>query len=409
MGRGFFAQSEGALLKSSNLMKETDPAKAVWETLPEGETGLRAPPGGGPISEEQSYVVLSDKSLYATYRSIDGHPVEAYSRDGGRSWTQPRYMQYPDGRKVKHPRAANFVWRCENGKYLYWFHNHGGKLLGAKPNACDVAYEDRNPVWLLGGVETDSPEGKLIRWSQPEILLYDDDPFIRISYPDLVEDCGSYYVTETQKALARVHKIPNEFLERMWASAAKAPVSLPSPLLESEGQDRSVKAPALPQLFVRDHESSDYRGFRTRKGFALELFISSAPAKGVLLDATDSEGRGFKLELEEGGRLTLSMGDGQSESRSVSEALFKEGSKGGLVVNIDGGPGIVSFLSDGRFCDGGDERQFGWSRYNPLLKRIDFATEWRIDACVKSLKAYDRPLMSAEALSEGCAASEGKA
>jgi hypothetical protein len=31
---------------------------AVWETLPDGEVGLRTPPGGGPIAEEQSTVVL---------------------------------------------------------------------------------------------------------------------------------------------------------------------------------------------------------------------------------------------------------------------------------------------------------------------------------------------------------------
>ena len=68
-----------------------------------------------------------------------------------------------------------------------------------------MAYEDRNPVWLVGGVEGDSPKGKVIRWSQPEIGLYDDDPYIRMSYPDLVEDRGKYFLTETQKDVARVH------------------------------------------------------------------------------------------------------------------------------------------------------------------------------------------------------------
>ena len=48
-------------------------------------------------------------------------------------------MTFADGRRVKHPRAANFVWNLRNGKYLYWFHNHGGTW-----------YEDRNPVWVAG-------------------------------------------------------------------------------------------------------------------------------------------------------------------------------------------------------------------------------------------------------------------
>lgn len=75
MGEGFFQQSEGALLRSDNLLTETDAAKIRWETMPDGDVGLRTPPGGGPIAEEQSYCVLSDGSLYCVYRSIDGYPV----------------------------------------------------------------------------------------------------------------------------------------------------------------------------------------------------------------------------------------------------------------------------------------------------------------------------------------------
>ncbi len=396
MGRGFFAQSEGALLRSPNLFAAADPARATWETLPEGDVGLRTPPGGGPVSEEQSFTVLSDSSLYVVYRSIDGYPVEGYSRDGGRHWTEPRYMRYPDGRLVKHPRAANFVWRCANGNYLYWFHNHGGRLLGSKPNAAELAYEDRNPVWVLGGVEADSPQGKIIHWSQPEVLLYDDDPFIRMSYPDLVEDGGEYYVTETQKSTARVHRIPKDFLEKIWRAAAGTPVQPPAPCLDLGETVPVVKAPPLPHLSIRDMESFDYGGCRTRKGFAFELRLKSGSTPAVLVDGMDPEGRGFSLALTMEGRIELLMGDGRSESRCVSEPLPKGDAENCLVVNIDGGPGIVSFILNGRFCDGGDDRQFGWSRYNPLLQRVDFAGEWRLASCVTALKVYSRPLMSAE-------------
>ena len=79
-----------------------------------------------------------------------------------------------------------------------------------------MTYEDRNPVWLLAGIEADSPEGKVIRWGEPELLLYSDDPMIRISYPDLVEENGRYFVTETEKNKARRHEIPAEFLAKMW-------------------------------------------------------------------------------------------------------------------------------------------------------------------------------------------------
>jgi hypothetical protein len=38
----------------------------------------------------------------------------------------------------------------------------------------------------MAGREVDTPAGKRLEWSQPELLLYDDDPYIRMSYPDLV-------------------------------------------------------------------------------------------------------------------------------------------------------------------------------------------------------------------------------
>ena len=44
-GQGFFTRSEGVLLRSPNLLTEPDPARITWETLPDGDIGLRAPAG----------------------------------------------------------------------------------------------------------------------------------------------------------------------------------------------------------------------------------------------------------------------------------------------------------------------------------------------------------------------------
>src|SRR5690606_23805667 len=120
---------------------------------------------------------LSDGSLYTVYRTDQDSPGHAYSRDNGKTWTSPAFMTYgPGARKVKHARAANFVWKGTNGRYLYWYHNHGGFTFG----------NQRNPAWIAGGHEVDTPAGKAIAWSEPELLLYDDDMNARISYPDFV-------------------------------------------------------------------------------------------------------------------------------------------------------------------------------------------------------------------------------
>ncbi|HNT35007.1 MAG TPA: sialidase family protein [bacterium] len=207
-GDGFMAESEACFLCSDNILTESNPRKIRWETLPEGEHGLRSPEG--LIAEEPSVTSLSDGSLFCTYRTVASHPCQAYSRDGGRTWTPPEFMRYsPGGSFVNHPRAANFVRRLDEGewtgRFIYWFHNHNGR-----------SYEGRNPVWLLGGVEKEGPEGKVIHWGLPEVVLYAKDREIRISYPDFIEDAGRFFVTETQKTIARVHEVPRWLLSRLW-------------------------------------------------------------------------------------------------------------------------------------------------------------------------------------------------
>lgn len=206
-GENFIAKSESWFLRCTNINREKDPAKLKWFTLPEGETGLVSPEG--PIASEVNPAVLSDGSLFATYRTVAGHPCHAYSRDGGKTWTDSAFMTFgPGGRLVDHPRAANFVRRLEEGpyagRYVYWFHNN--QVPG---------WNGRNPAYLLGGVEVETPRGQEIQWGQPVAVLYDKDPKTRMSYPDFIWD-GGLYITETQKSVARVHAIPDELLKRVW-------------------------------------------------------------------------------------------------------------------------------------------------------------------------------------------------
>ncbi|HBC85452.1 MAG TPA: hypothetical protein DCZ94_00710 [Lentisphaeria bacterium] len=414
MGTGFFAQSEGVLLCSDNLLSESNPSMARWETLPDGDIGLRIPPGGGPISEEQSYCVLSDGSIYCVYRSIDGYPVESYSRDGGHTWSAPRYKCFADGRPMKHPRAANFAWRCSNGRYLYWFHNHGGAVLQSQAGVAEGgAYEDRNPVWLSAGIEVDTQAGREIAWSEPEIVLYDHDPVIRMSYPDLVEQDGKYYLTETQKDIARVHEIPAGLLDEMWETLAeilgqkkhstpvsteKCLINLPSKM--GDGIPAAVPLPPIPHFRVRDHSAADYHGKDTGEGMSLEICVALPNLEHgrILLDNRDAAGRGFCLRTAASGALELTLNDGQTENRWTSDPVLKAGQRQHVVVNIDGGPRLIVFIIDGRMCDGGDARQFGWGRFSPYLRHVNASCELRISPQVDTLRLYARTLRTAEAI-----------
>jgi hypothetical protein len=406
MGPGFFAQSEGAFLKSRNLLRERDPKKIRFETLPDGDIGLRAPPGGGRVAEEQSIVALSDGSLYCVYRTIDGWPACAYSRDGGHQWTAPAYASYTrGGKRVKHPRAANFVWRCSNGKFLYWFHNHGGRFvgeLGAAGKGGRSPYDDRNPAWLMAGREVATPQGRRIEWSQPEILLYDDDPYIRMSYPDLVEEGGKFYITETQKTIGRVHEIPDALVDGLFNQFDRRAVAKSGLALDLHGEiPAEVKMPSLPEFNRRDAKAEDHRGLDLRAGFSLDFWLEfgALEAAQPILDSRDPTGKGILVSATGRGTIRITVNDGRQEaSWECDRGVLAAGKPQHVVITVDGGPKIITFVVNGVLCDGGDERQFGWGRFSPTLRTPNGAATAKIGKAVRGLRVYTRALRTSEAV-----------
>lgn len=379
-GVGFMTRSEGFFMRSDNLATESDPARVEWLTLPDGDVGLRAPVG--PIAEEHNLVHLGGPHLYCTYRTIDGHPCAAYSHDWGHSWTPPSYLAYtPGGRLVKHPRAANFVRRFSGGKLLYWFHNHGGRW-----------YEDRNPAWLCGGEIRDGQ----VHWSQPEIALYDDDPAVRMSYPDFLEEPdGTIFVTETQKTVARVHRLEAALVRGLW-SADTALVARDGLVLELAGEalkpGATAVAPKLPELAAR-------------AGFSLDLWLKldDLGAGQCLLDSRDGSGAGLRLLTTDRGAVALVLSDGRTTAFWDCDAgLLTAGAWHHVAAIVDGGPKIITFVVDGALGDGGAQRQFGWGRFSPYLRAPNGAATMLLAPSLRGalgqLRIYDRALRTAEAV-----------
>ncbi len=381
-GHGFFTSSEGVLFKSDNICRERNASALHWEMLPDGEIGLRAPDGGGPISEEHSFSVLSDGSFFCVYRTIDGHPTVAYSRDGGHTWPKREYMRYADGRLVYHPRAANFAWRASNGKFLYWYHNN-----------CNSWYDERNPVWVLAGEEADAPEGRVIHWSQPEILLYDDDSYIRMSYPDFVEDSGRYFVTETQKDIARTHEIPAAFLEKLWSQQSLKTHCTQEPMAWIQGSGE-MKMPLLPPFRIRDNDDPAYHGKDMRAGFTLEFWLKANAPAGVLLDSRSQRGEGILVEKTPDSRIRIWLSDGRTENTwACDEGALAAGQDNHVGIIVDGGPKIISYVINGKFNDGDGKRPFGFGRFSADMHDVQGADMAKVGGGVKVLKVYNEALM----------------
>ncbi len=409
VGISNLSRSESYFLRSDNLLTERDPAKIRWSTLPEGEAGLQAP--SGIIAEEPSLVALSDGTFCCIYRTAAGRPAHAYSQDEGRTWTPPAFLTYtPGGREMKHTRAANFVWKTAAGKYLYWFHNH------EIPNFTG----QRNPAWIAAGHEIDTPAGRRLAWSQPEIMLYAAGAETRMSYPDLVEDGGRYFVTETQKTVARVHEVPAAFFAMLWAQAENRRVAAGGVALELAGAAGGAgKTAKLPGRF-------DLEATPTGGGFSVEMWVKFADLAGgqTLLDSRDAAGNGFSCQITDRGTVQLALrgvygGPGRENavmtetSWDCDPGLLQPGGWHHIVAIVDGGAKLISFVVDGQLGDGGRSRPFGWARFSRELRMIPTTTPLRLAPSLRGelggVRLYSRRLFVSEAVGNWRAGREAMA
>ncbi|MGQ9731219.1 MAG: exo-alpha-sialidase [Candidatus Zipacnadales bacterium] len=367
--------TQGIFFASRNILTETNPRKIRWRLLPEGDVGLRAPQG--QIAEEQNLVELSDGSLYCVYRTVDGFLCAATSRDRGRTWSGPEYARYsPGGRPIKNPRGPAFIRKFSNGKYLLLYYNHGGR-----------DFSGRNPYWLSGGVERNGT----IFWSEPEICLYDEDPNTRIGYPDYIEQDGRFWITETNKSIARLHEIDPDLIQGVWNQHELNRVARDGLVLDLLYPSSAADFPALPDPF-------------SGGGYTLEMWLKATSLPTGVLVAGE--------QIEHGGAVAVNVTTQEAPELVLStpknvvkldgdEGTITPGRWHHLVVTVDGGPKLVTFLVDGRLCDGGERCMQGWHRFDRQLSTPSI-TRLRIENSrlqLRRLRLYNRPLRTSEAVS----------
>lgn len=385
----FFKRSEGFILKSKNILYEKDPAKLNWETLPEGESGIWNPEFG-KVQSEHNMVVLENGSLYVVYRTVDGSPVYAISSDGGKNFSTPQYMRYKNGELIGNPRACPKIHKTVDGKYLFWFHN----------NFRQNTYNGRNPAWLSGGIEI---SGEIV-WSQPEIVLYDNDPTaFGMSYPDYIEKDGRLWIIETQKNTARVHEINRNLIEGMWRQGKDTFLIEDGLIMNSDFENSSpgmINFPQLPSLIEGE-------------GFSIELWlvVNDFIPEQTLLSTIGKKNKGIRISLLENNSIELEMNDGEMKSVDIIEQrsvksdqnTINEGHIHHVVFTIDGAAQISTVMVDGILSDGSvATREYGWNRLHPYLKGLNDTNictfNEKFNGAMYSMSVYKRPLTASEAI-----------
>ncbi|WP_138475567.1 LamG-like jellyroll fold domain-containing protein [Dyadobacter bucti] len=390
-GKGFASRGEGYIMKSSNILTVINPDDIKWDMLPEADTGINNP-AFGKVQEEHNSVILGNGNIYTVYRTEEGFPAYAVSRDGGKTFSQPKIMHYANGQPMGNPRACPKIHRTAEGKYLFWFHN----------NFRDHSYQGRNPAWLSGGIEKD---GEIV-WSQPEIALYDNDPeAFGMSYPDFIEQNGKMWLIETQKNKARVHPLDPDLLNGMWAQNTVKKVVREGIILDAGSemlQSGTIPFPALPDLIKGG-------------GFAVELWLTPGDLKAgqKILSTFGPKHKGIEVSVGDSNTIKLHIHDGEMRDSDgkflngqsfVSDAnVLSKGKKHHIVFIVDGASKIVSIVVDGILSDGNPGgRKYGWGRVHTFMRDMNDTYKCTFDAPqemkIHRVRVYDRYLRTSEAV-----------
>jgi len=396
IGKYMLDNGEGWFFYCENINAERSPDRLRWEMLPDGEHGVRNPDFGS-VQEEHSVIPMGDGRLCCIYRTKTGYLVAAYSGDGGHSWSLPQPAKYLDGRPIKNARACPKAWRCSNGKYLLWFHNHSGDH-----------FSDRNPAWLAGGVEI----GGELRWSQPEVFLYSLDQSYetgRFSYPDLVEATGRFWMTETNKFQARIHPIPDEMLNGLWGQLntsflQRIKPKRPPVLVFTEDSLKNEKLTVSGFPKNADNGFLYLNAMRDTGGLTIEMTVQPRDFSDnrILLDARNDSGSGFYVRTTGYRQLELNLCNTETcETWTTDPGLLGIVRPHRVTFIADNGPKLLLAVVDGQLCDGGISRQFGWRHYSPFLGQVLSNRKKEIKILpeeMKALRFYDRAMSVSEAV-----------
>ncbi len=361
LGRYMLDDGEGWFFRCDNINTQRDPRELVWRNFPEGEHGLRHPDFGS-VQEEHNLVELSDGTLYCVYRTTQGFCAFSISKDGGASWSLPQKLRYATGEVIPNPRACPRLFKCSNGRFLFWFENNHSQ-----------SFDHRNPAWLAGGVERS--DGTLA-WSQPEILIYSDDTSYhsgRFSYPDLIEREGKYWITSTNKVEARIFSIDPQLLRGLWAQVE--PTLGPRKKLLTPDARWDARELVRGEISLATWSgNSPAAGFwidprKRDKSLSLQFTarLESLAADQILFDARTASNEGLAISTSQDERIQVTFKSGANEAVWRTDKEFiQPGTEHRITVILDNGPGIILGLVDGKLCDGDEEDWFGWHRYRDL-------------------------------------------
>ena len=385
---------EGHIVGCSNILTETDPLKLDWHFYPTGNDlskviGIRNNSLSDTVLQEEHNIQQLNRGGYVcAYRTTLGFPMITYSRNATPdNWEVPTAFLYSNGDSIRNPRACPRIFKCSNGKYLFWHHansfNSGHRYVG----------------WISGGIEKDGS----ILWSQPEVALFSnsESASLLMSYPDLIESGGKYYITETQKKVARINEISAKLLDNLWNQDSLNSEILNGRLLKLQGSslDKSaVKNIAIPSFYPTT-------GYCVQLKLNLTAYSDKTPKTYLMMYGKNMQdtvfrikrygSRVFAAELLSNNKVVCSIFSG-NENVNLDKAVV-------LSFNVDKYAKVFSGMINGVLFRGNQTTLQGWSRIVQSMNQTylfnNVISVDNTDNTINQLSIYSRYLTTSEQVS----------
>lgn len=163
-------------IEISNFEKEDDAVRVSYPGHPELS-----------VVQEPSTVMLPGGGLFCVMRTMTGNPYYITSQNRGEKWSEPKPLLNKDGGKAfLHPLSPCPIYRYDEGKYVFFFHNNDGHF--GKWGPFDTTWH-RRPIYMCLGEYREGSE-QPIWFSKPKLLM--DNDGVAIGYKEGRADMAMY-------------------------------------------------------------------------------------------------------------------------------------------------------------------------------------------------------------------------
>ena len=415
------------VVSSNNIWDEMNVSNVKWDMYPNNGLGITGINNSDTHVAEEPHILVLSTGFAVVFRTDLGYLGCSYSKNEDSlkyKWTESNYCKYynynsnSSGRRSNKSNRGNVKGEEISGDYSYSYNysysysyryvkNPRGpitpKQVLANSNLMNetryimlynnnggTSYEYRNPLWLVSGKEYFDNILNIteIVWSQPEIILYNSKTQNneRFGYCDIIQFYNlnskelNIYFTETNKTVARLHKISQNLLKYLVnqfdlsINPADFNVSL---IFSNVNGSNTIANNNTQNLIPSFNTSSTAQTPPENLGFSIFLLLSkhnNSKAGDIILEYTNQD-VGMKLIVANNDlQIEIQLFDVKGNNftfttdMDCTNYLVGDGyAMHGFGIVVDGNARIVTMFVDGYLCDGdgdGDStgnQLFGWS------------------------------------------------